>query len=406
MSQPKTILCVASYYKGNRFLEACKAQGCTVILVTVEKLRDEPWARAAIDEFFMLPNLYKQPDVIYAISYLARERQIDAMVALDDFDVETVADLREHLRIPGMGATTARYFRDKLAMRVQARDKGIPVPEFVPVLNYAALRDYMQRVPAPWVLKPRSEASSMGIKTIQQAEELWSTLETLGDRQSYYVLEKYIPGDVYHVDSLVWENKVIYAISNKYGLPPMTVYQGGGVFATSTLLYGSPEDQALQALNREVIAAMGMVRGTTHAEFIRGRDDGRFYFLEIAARVGGVGIDQLNEHAGGVNMWNEWAHVELAYLRGEAYTLPPTHQHYAGLLVSLARQTQPDTSAYNAPEVVWRLQKENHVGFIIASPEHDRVQSLLNDYAARITNDFTASAPPMEGARAVDAANH
>lgn len=394
----KTILCIGSYFKGGRFMQECKRLGAHVILVTVEKLRDDPWPREAIDEFFMVPNLYKQPDVTYAISYLARDRKIDAIVPLDDYDVETVADLREHLRTPGMGATTARYFRDKLAMRVQARDKGISVPDFVHVLNYNDLRAYLERVPPPWVLKPRSEASSMGIKKIHHADELWATLNDMGDRQSYYVLEKFVPGDVFHVDSVVWERNVVFTIASQYGLPPMTVYQGGGVFATSTVLYGSPEDQALQAINQAVVQGMNMVRGVTHAEFIRNKEDGRFYFLEIAARVGGANIDLLNEYASGLNLWAEWARLELAYLRGEPYSVTPTRQQYAGLLVSLARQDWPDTSAYNDTEIVWRLKKERHVGMIVASSDHTRVQHLLHDYAARIATDFTTVAPPMEKA--------
>ena len=73
----------------------------------------------------------------------------------------------------------------------------------------------------------------------------------------------------------------------------------------------------MQALNREVIAAMGMVRGVTHAEFIRGEADGQFYFLEIAARVGGAHIDLMIEHATGLNLWEEWARIELAHLNQE-----------------------------------------------------------------------------------------
>jgi biotin carboxylase len=396
-----TILCIASYFKGGRFLEECKRLGCHTILVTVERLRDEAWPRQAIDEFFMLPDLFKQPDVLYAISYLARDRQIDRIVPLDDFDVETAAALREHLRIPGMGDTTARYFRDKLAMRVQAQDKSIPIPDFTPVFNYERIRGYMARVPPPWVLKPRSEASSMGIKKINQPDDLWATLNTLGDRQSYYVLERYVAGDVYHVDSIVWDRAVQVAVASKYGMPPMTVYQGGGVFVTSTLPYGGEEDQALQIINRDVIAAMGMVRGVTHAEFIRGHSDGRFYFLEIAARAGGANIDLMVEHATGANMWAEWARVEVAHVCGEQYTLPPLRPHHAGLIVSLARQQWPDTVAYSDPEVVWRLHKEHHVGFIIAAPDRDRVQKLIGEYAPRVAADFAATAPPMEGARQV-----
>jgi len=398
-----TILCLASYFKGGAFLEECKRLGCHTLLITSQDLEHEAWPREAIDEFFVMPfaNLFKQPDITNAVSFLARNRKIDRIIALDDFDVETVADLREHLRMPGMGGSTARYFRDKLAMRVQARDEGIPVPEFVHVLNYDDVRDYMHRVPGPWVLKPRSEASSMGIRKVNSAEELWPILDELGDRQSFYVLEKFVPGDVFHVDSVVWNKKVLFTVCSKYGLPPMAVYQGGGVFITGNLPYHAPEEQALQALNREVIAAMGMVRGVTHAEFIRAEADGTFHFLEIAARVGGANIDLMLEHATGINLWREWARLELAHLNKQEYELPPTHQEYAGLVVSLARQPWPDTSAYNDPELVWRLQKEHHVGFIAASPDHDRVQQLIGEYAGRIAQDFMASAPPKEGERPV-----
>jgi hypothetical protein len=209
-------------------------------------------------------------------------------------------------------------------------------------------------------------------------------------------LERFVPGDVYHVDSVVDGGQVHFAAASKYGTPPMTVYQGGGVFVTQTLPYGGEEDCALQALNRQLIGAMGLAHGVTHAEFIRAHADGRYYFLEIAARVGGAGIDLLVEHANGLNPWDEWARVEIAHLRGEAYVLPPLRQHYAGLIVSLARQEEPDTSAYYDPEIVWRLQKKNHVGMIVAGPDHDRVQSLLQDYVQRIAVDFTASVPPLD----------
>ena len=193
-----TIICISSYFKGNPFWQEAKRQGAHVILVTIEELQNDPWAREAVDEFFYLqvPGLSKQPDTTHAISYLARDRQIDRIVALDDFDVETAADLREHLRLPGMSSSQARFFRDKLAMRVQAQTRGVPIPEFVHVLNYDRLRSYMAQVPGPWVLKPRSEARAMGIKKIHHLDELWARLNELGERQSFFLLERGIPGDV------------------------------------------------------------------------------------------------------------------------------------------------------------------------------------------------------------------
>ncbi|RIK44755.1 MAG: ATPase [Chloroflexi bacterium] len=395
-----TILCLASYFKGGRFLEECKRLGGHTILLTTEKLKDEAWPYEAIDERFLLPELNTQPDITYAVSYLAREREIDRIVALDDYDVETAAALREHLRLPGMGESRARFFRDKLAMRIQASSAGILVPDFVPILNYGRIRSFMERVPPPWVLKPRSEASSMGIKKLHYADELWPLLDQLGDRQSFYVLERFVPGDVFHVDSIVIDGNVQFAAVSRYGLPPMTVYHGGGVFVTGTIPYGSEEDRALQTANRAVITALGMKRGVTHAEFIRSQEEGRFYFLEIAARVGGAGIDLMVEHATGANLWAEWARLEVAAVRSQRYELPPLRQQYAALIVSLARQEWPDTSAYAHPEVVWRLSKKHHVGLILASPDHEQIQALIGDYVPRIAADFTASAPPLEQAPA------
>lgn len=397
MSQT-TILCMSSYFKGGRFIEACKDAGCRTILLVKESLRDEPWPRHAVDEFLMMPSLFRKMDVIHGVSYLARERQIDQIIALDDFDVEMAAELRDHLRLPGLGVSQARFFRDKLAMRTQARAHGIPIPDFVQVLNYDRLRDFMARVPAPWVLKPRGEASAMGIKKIHHADELWPMLDELGDRQSFFLLEQFLPGDVYHVDSVIDGGQVRFAATSKYGLPPMTVYQGGGVFATTTVPHGGEEEVALQASNRALIGAMGLDVGVTHAEFIRSHADGRYYFLEVASRVGGAGIDLLVEHASGVNPWAEWARVEAARLRGETYQLPATHQGYGGLIVSLAHQERPDTSGYTDPEIVWRLDKAHHVGLIVASPEYERVQTLINHYATRIASDFSTTAPPLDRA--------
>lgn len=280
-ARPLTVLCLASYEKGADFLRECKRQGCYVILITVEKLADAGWPRESIDELVVLPDLSDRRAVIYTVSYLARTRVIDRVVALEDYDVETAATLREHLRCAGMGDTTSRYFRDKLAMRSKAEEAGITVPAFCPVLNYDQLRDYMGRVQSPWLLKPRSEAGAVGIKKVYGAEELWPLLDELGDRQSFFLLEQYIDGDVYHVDSVVFEKEVVFAEAHKYGSPPIEVVHEGGLFVSRTLPRGSEDSETLLALNRQVLRELGFVRGVAHTEFIKAREDGRFYFWRL-----------------------------------------------------------------------------------------------------------------------------
>lgn len=394
-SRPLTIVCLASYEKGAEFIRECKRQNCRVILLTSESVGNGDWPRESLDEIFLIPDDNKKwnlDDVIKGVSFLARKEKIDRIVPLDDFDLETAAALREHLRVPGMGGTTTRYFRDKLAMRLRAHEAGIPVPEFEHVLNNEQLHDYLARVPAPWLIKPRGEASATGIVKLNTADEFWEAVDDLGDRQSYYVVERYVPGDIYHVDSIVSEREIVFAAANKYGHPPLDVAHSGGVFTTATVQCGAEDEQTLLSLNREVLGAMGLLRGVSHTEFIKAHADGRFYFLETSARVGGANIVELNEAATGINLWAEWAKIEI--LRGETeYKLPPRNNDYAGLIVSLARQEYPDTSAYQDAEIVWRMNKRYHAGLIIKSPDAARVEQLLEEYTRRFYKDFYATQP-------------
>lgn len=398
--RPYTILALASDCKGIPYLQEAKRQGCRVLLLVKEDAADNPlWPDEAIDERYIMPDLSRQPDVIFAVSYLARNEKIDRIVALDDYDVATAANLREHLRIPGMGETTVRHFRDKLAMRVQARDEGILVPAFTAVFNNQEVNEFLSRVAAPWVLKPRFDAGSIGIRKLHKPGAVWEALNELGDQRSFYVLEQFIPGHVYHVDSLIWEKEVLFAVASQYGTPPLAVTREGGIFNTRTLPRDSADSQAMMAANAELMRALRQVRGVCHTEFIRAHEDGRFYFLETAARVGGANIDKLVKAATGVELWQEVARIELANLRKEMYQLPETRTDNAGLIICLARQQHPNLSAYNDPEIVWRLEKEYHAGLLVAAADHGRVEHLLTTYTDRFAQDFLTSAPPKLEAR-------
>ena len=397
--RPITILCLASEYKGLPFIEECARQGARVILLTTEKHGGDAWPWSAIDRHYNMPDLHTQPNITNAVSYLARGNDIDRIVALDDYDVATAASLREHLRLPGLGETQARYFRDKLGMRGQAASHGIRVPAFTPVFNYDQLRDYMAAITPPWVLKPRFEAGAVSIRKLNDSEGVWRALDELGDQQSYYLLEQFVPGDVYHVDALVWEGEVVFAVSSRYGAPPLSVTQGGGIFNTRLLPRDSDEFRETTGMAADIFRAFGLTRGVTHTEFIRAHHDGQFYFLETAARVGGAHIDKMVEAATGIALWQEAARIELAGARGEAYELPAHREEYAGLIICLAREQWPNLSAYDDPEIVWRVPRENHAGLLVASADPARVSQLLDAYNERFARDFLMHAPNKKQAR-------
>ena len=395
------IVCLATYFKGVDFIRECKAHGCHVVLITKEKMLNEDWPRESLDDLIAVPNDAGPALFIDLLAFLGRKRRIDRVIALEEFDVVTAALMREHLCLPGLSSSRAKIFRDKLSMAVHSQRAGIKVPDFVPLLNHNEVNDYMQRVPPPWVIKPRSDVSAIGIKKVEHADEVWSAIEemnkreNLRERASYYVLARFIPGEVFHVDSLVNDGKVVFSGANQYGRPPLQVAHQGGAYMSRTVARGSADEKTLTQINKKLIKALGLERGATHAEFIKSDADGQFYFLEIAARVGGAYIAEVLEAASGVNLWREWARLEIA--DGKASTkVSPSRKEYAGIILSLAKQEEPDTSAYVEEEIIYRVKKRHHAGLIVRAKELDRVTALLSDYSARFTDDFVAVEPPPE----------
>jgi hypothetical protein len=393
-----TMLCLASYEKGHRFLEEARRQGCRVLLLTSQSLEGK-WPAELYDDIFYMPDKefeWNLQHMLQGVNHLARRERIERVVPLDDFDLEKAALIREHLRIRGFGESATRYFRDKLAMRMRAAESGIRVPSFTGTAHYQDITDFVETVPAPWVLKPRLMAGAMGIHKCHSKEEVWESVHRLGDQQSYFVLEQFVPGDIFHVDSIWFGGEMVFAIASGYGTPPLEVTTGGGIFTTETLEVGSEVDVNLRNLNETVLRAFGLRDGVSHTEFIRAHADGALYFLETSARVGGANIADLIEAASGLNMWAEWAKVEVATTRGSSYQVVEQNRLQAGLLVSLARHEWPDTASFNDAELVWRMNKKHHVGFIVKSPQRQRVTELLHLYTERVRRDYHASAPPRE----------
>ena len=392
------VLCLTTYEKGQAFLREMARLGAEVVLLTVDKLAGADWPRESIAQMWTMPGDLTPEQVLHTVTYRGRWQRIDAVVALDEFDLETAALMREHLQLPGMGqawmgTTATRLFRDKLAMRERARATGVRVPEFTGIFDHERVREFLRSTTGPWLLKPRTNASAVGISKIDHEDELWPLLERLGDQQSHYLLERFVPGEIFHCEGVTWGGEVLFALAFQYGQPPMQTMHEGGVFTTRTLEREGAEATALRAMHAEILQALEMKNGVTHTEFIRAKADGEFYFLETAARVGGAYIADVVEFAAGLNPWVEWARMEWATLRGAPYALPEVREAYAGSVISLARQETPDTTAYDDPEIVLRLRARHHAGLVVKAAEAERVKALVEAYSGRFLRDFCAVMP-------------
>ncbi len=395
----KTFVCLSSYYKGYDFMDECKKLGNKVILITSESLKEKNWPWHAIDEVYYTPetehSVWHSPHSLRLCAYLMKSHNIDAVIALDDFDVEKAALIRETFRIQGMGQTTYRYFRDKLAMRQMAKDSGINIPPFAPVFNDSVITRFIEENPAPWVLKPRSEASASGIKKIRSAEELWKVMETLGEDRIHFLLEVFKPGDVFHVDCLVYNKEIKFISCSKYLSPPMAVSHDGGIFRTKTLAEDSEDFKGLAEINQQVLSKFGIVHGATHSEFIKSNEDGKFYFLETSSRVGGAHIPDMVEASTKVNLWREWVKIETDVLNKNKYNLTYERNHFAGLIIALAKDKHPDITDFQREELVKSLNLDHHISLLYQSDSADKITEALDDAAEKIYAHHLSILPPQ-----------
>lgn len=400
-NQHKTFVCISNFFKGADFLISLKKLGNTVFLVTTEKLREKPWPFEYIDEVFYMEGQdidWNLEHLLLGVSNLMKSNQVDAVVALDDFDVEKATYLRENLRIAGMGQTTGRYFRDKLAMRMRAKSCGISNPQFCSLFNDHDINTFADTVAPPWVLKPRSEASANGIIKVYDKETLWITINEMGNNRFKYLVEQFRPGDVYHCDSLILNGKIIFSMTSRYLATPMEISQGGGIFRSANIPYNSEDDKAIKKINEEVIKGFGLKHGAAHSEYIKCKEDGRIYFLETSSRVGGAHLAEMVAAASGINLWAEWAAIENALVKGMNYKLPKVKKDYAGIVLTLSKFENPDLSSFDDSEVCFRVPLDYHAGLIVNSDKHEKVLELLDNYADRLVQDFAtvAAAPEVK----------
>ena len=376
-----------------------KAEGAKVYLLTSALLKEEAWPHESLDEIFYFEDKngeqgnWDMANLKLGVAWMMRSKKIDVIVALDDFDVEKGAELREYFRIDGMGVTTAHYFRDKLAMRMRAKSNNIAIPKFASLFHDESITNFLRHTDGPWLIKPRSEASATGIKKVHNLDEAWQHIHSLGDRRHKYLIEQFRPGDVYHADAITYNSKMLFCKVSRYLSTPMEVAHGGGVFRSATINDTSADALEIKRLNVEVMKAFGMQYSASHTEYIKDRATGNFVFLETSARVGGANIADMVHAATNINVWREWARLEIAVATDKKYTLPKLQNNFAGIIISLSHFEHPDDSVFTEPEIAWRMHKKHHVGLIVKSKHETRIHTLLDEYTERVVKDFHMALP-------------
>ena len=208
----RTILCITSYEKGQAFMREAKQQGSTVYLLTVEKLRDADW-----------PRDQTRRDFLHALAVQRAGHDLCGELPGAHPPARSDCGPRRLRRGDGRLAARApahpRHGRHHRALLPRQAGHARAAPKIAAFAcrssctcstTIASATSCGACAAAVGVEAALGGLRRSGIKKINSADEFWPAIDTLGDRQSYYVLEQYVPGNVFHVDSIVSEKEVVF----------------------------------------------------------------------------------------------------------------------------------------------------------------------------------------------------
>jgi biotin carboxylase len=282
------------------------------------------------------------------------------LVAVTERMLLPAARLRQELALPGASVAETVLFRDKVAMKEHLRVHGIAVPAFAPLRRGSAEALLVDH--GAVVVKPRLGTGAVGVSVVRDRDTLDALLTELADRLDGYEVERFVAGDLFHVDSVVRDGAVLTATASRY-LDETTSYLQRTPSRSVSVPAGDLLDRLLD-FNRRVLACYPTYTGATHHEmFVSGSD---VVFCEIAARAGGGGVIAGFRSRTGIDL-DEVA--VSAQLGGDLPHLDPPAPHLTGFVVVYAEPTVL-RRPLDVPDEPWVLEAQVPVrpGDVIAEP--------------------------------------
>ena len=239
-------------------------------------------------------------DIYHPVNILDYELLWDEVKKINPCGVASIASelamhpmnyLLRKMGIPCNSAETERIATDKYLMRCVMRDAGINCPQFVLVEN-GFDKNRVKDFQYPLIIKPVDLSSSRGVMKIDSVDDIDVAVEyALGwSKKKQAIIEEFIEGSEYSGESIAYNGKYkLLVVTEKSTTgPPHFVETGHKQPASLTPeMLANVEETLYKAFN-----AMGIKYGAIHPEF-RITSEGKVYFMEIGARMGGdcIGSD-------------------------------------------------------------------------------------------------------------------
>ena len=337
----------------------------------------DPELRRHLSEYLEVRSLFDEADVIRRVHAWLRGRTVDRVLTNWEPLVITAARLRELFGIPGMSVDAVNGFRDKQLMKERVAAAGVRVPRSARAKTIQEVRNALEVVGYPAIVKPISGAGSADTYRID-SERAFDELLPLLRHVEEVSCEEFITGEELTYDTVCISGEPVYESVTQY-LPnalEMRSQEWVSPIMISVRDLSQPHIKSGIELGRKVIEALGTGDGMTHMEWFR-KPDGEVVFGEIACRPGGACVVDLMNYTGDIDLFREWARAVC----WQSFEAPCARKYNVGIVFKRAQGQGRITAIAGLTEFYQRHRRHIVDDTLLrpGTPRRDWKSTLLSD---------------------------
>jgi hypothetical protein len=288
------------------FCAGLKKEGVTALGIGEDPFSElRPELRESLAWYYQAGDMRDRGQLREALRFfISRFGAIDRIDSLNEYWLETEADLRSEFGIPGIKADEVLQIRRKSRMMEVFARMGVPHARGGLVPDAGRARALAAELKFPLVVKPDDGMGAELAYRLNSMPELDHFFA--GKPARDFIMQEFIEGGIVTFDGLAdRDGKIVFSTSHVYGQGVMEA-----VLADSHISYYSLRDipRDLEEAGLKLVEGFNVRERFFHFEFFR-RADGTLCALEVNIRPpGGLTMDMFNFSCD-IDMYAAWARM-------------------------------------------------------------------------------------------------
>lgn len=339
MEEKKTIAILGASVGQKTLYQKAKEMGLRVIGFACDKGVLE---EGMYDEFYDISVVDTD-----SIVNVCRQRGVDGIVTnASEFLMPLASAIASQLGLCCTPSETINKIQNKKAVReltADIKDLSKPKTYIYPNKTFESF---------PCVVKPIKGASKMGVSFCKNEKEFTEALEYAGNGKVDILVEEYIPGREFSVESLSFKGKhqVIQITDKDSSGPPHFVELG---HHQPSALPDNVKERITDCV-KDILDCVGFKNGATHIEMKYDETSDNLYLIEINCRGGG---DHISDTL--VSLTTDCDYIgEMINIALDSY-IPKSYKNigYAGICY-LSKQNKGILKYFSSPSPEWMVYSE------------------------------------------------